>query len=132
MSETNQFAIIAGKESAYKSYREANQASSYAMGIIEYAERWGSMMEQAIAEGQSVDEAAANTVYTANTNEITMYMYGAAARILCSFWEHGEALRQWHNQRYGQTGRGIVNPAVLVEAASNSEESEDMVPTMSL
>jgi len=48
-------------------------------------------------------------------------MYGCAVVILSKCWEHGEALRRWHNKdtqigdegdRANESG-GVLNPALL-------------------
>ena len=48
-------------------------------------------------------------------------MYGAAVSTLVAVWEHGEALRRWHNLKtqIGNEGEranasgGVLNPALL-------------------
>ena len=85
------------------------------------------MMEQEIKDGASVAEAAERTNHSADTDGITGYMYGQAVRLLSNYWEHGEELRQWHNQRLGYSGEGVVNPAILAPPAKE-DTSLDMAP----
>lgn len=120
------FTVRKGKESEYQAFKEANTTDFYAAGIFRYAERFGGMMEQEIGDGLTVSEAAARTEHEADTEGITGYMYGWAVNILSDFWEHGEALRQWHNQKYDHVGNGVVNPAILTIA-----DSEDNTPEYS-
>lgn len=80
-------------------------------------------MEQEIKDGASVAEAAERTNHSADTDGITGYMYGQAVRLLSNYWEHGEELRQWHNQRLGYSGEGVINPAILAPPAK-----EDALP----
>ena len=94
-------------------------------GIVRYVERWSQMMEQEIKDGASVAEAAERTNHSADTDGITGYMYGQAVNLLCNYWEHGEELRQWHNQKYHYSGEGVVNPAILTPPAK-----EDALPDM--
>ncbi len=47
-------------------------------------------------------------------------MYGCAVEALAYFWERGEQLREWHNGKYGHSGDGVVNPAVLVVGESEN------------
>lgn len=83
------------------------------------------MMEQEIKDGASVAEAAERTNHSADTDGITGFMYGQAVNLLCHYWEHGEELRQWHNQMFGYSGEGVVNPAILTPPAK-----EDALPAM--
>ena len=104
-------------------------------GIVRNAERWSRMMEQEIKDGASVAEAAERTNHSADTDGITGYMYGQAVNLLCNYWEHGEELRQWHNQKYHYSGEGVVNPAILTPPAKEDAlpdmEPEEPVPAMS-
>lgn len=94
-------------------------------GIVRYAERWSQMMEQEIKAGASVAEAAERTNHPADTEGITGFMYGQAVNLLCNYWEHGEELRQWHNQMFDYSGEGVVNPAILA-----LPDKEDIVTDM--
>lgn len=84
-------------------------------------------MEQEIKDGASVAEAAERTNHPADTDGITGFMYGQAVNLLCHYWEHGEELRQWHNQMFGYSGEGVVNPAILAPPAKE-DTSPDMAP----
>ena len=118
--------IKEGMELDYASFRENNTKDGYSAGIIRYAERWCGMMELEMENGATVAEAAERTNHTADTEGITGYMYGCAVQSLCQFWEHGEELRQWHNQQYGYSGDGIVNPAIIhVEGNTFDGDQED-------
>ena len=131
--------IKEGMEQEYASYRENNARDGYFAGITRYAERWCGMMEQEMENGASVAEAAERTNHTADTEGITGFMYGCAVQSLCQFWEHGEELRQWHNQQYGYSGDGIINPAIIhVEGNTFDGDQEDFtddesqVPTVQM
>jgi len=110
----------------YATFRENNMKDGYSAGIIRYAERWYGMMEQEMENGATVAEAAERTNHSADTEGITGYMYGCAVQSLCQFWEHGEELRQWHNQQYCYNGDGIINPAIIkIEGDSFTGDQED-------
>lgn len=42
---------------------------------------------------------------------------GYAVNVLSMSWKYGEELRNWHNKKYGYTGDGTVNPAMLTVEA---------------
>lgn len=90
--------IKAGMESVYASLKNEINQDGRNNAVISYAERWADMMEQQISNGASVAEAAAQTRYEANQENLSWFMYGNAVRVLVNFWDHGEELRQWQQQ----------------------------------
>ena len=107
-------------DQAWQSRRD-NNTDPYGGGVISYAERWADLMEARMAEGHTLEEVAKDTSRKADSDGITGFMYGAAVAVLASVWEHGEALRRWHNldtqlrdegERANATGR-VLNPALL-------------------
>ncbi|WNO29868.1 hypothetical protein [Bacillus phage SDFMU_Pbc] len=100
----------------YDQWKENNRDEyGYGMGIFKYAEKWADLMESLIEEGKQLEDIAQETSFTANTDGITGFMYGAAVAVLSFHWEHGEELRVWHNKKYGgdENTTGIINPALL-------------------
>ena len=91
-----------------------NNQEAYGKAINEFAERWANLMEKKIANGETLHEIAMQTSHETDTDGITGFQFSAAVTILVGVWEHGEALRQWHNGVYGHEGEGIVNPTLLV------------------
>jgi hypothetical protein len=87
----------------------------YGKGVICYAERWANLMESKLAEGSALSDIAEATSHEAGTDGITGFMYGCAVSILAEVWQHGAALRNWHNGEYGVASdvEGVVNPALL-------------------
>lgn len=89
--------------------------------MFRYAEKWADLMEARIAAGQTVEQCAKQTSNEADTEGITVFMYGCAVSILSQAWEHGEELRRWHNRdtQIGTEGDeanergGVLNPALL-------------------
>jgi len=88
---------------------------------LRFAERWACMMEGAMNKGASLAECAKRLSNLADSEGITGFMYGCAVSILAQVWEHGDALRRWHNldtqigkegERANETG-GTLNPALL-------------------
>jgi hypothetical protein len=91
-----------------------NEHASYGRGIFEFAERWARLMQARIASGERLEDIADDTSSTANIDDITGFMYGAAVMELSACWIHGEQLRVWHNAMYGvENSDGVVNPAVF-------------------
>jgi len=112
--------IIAGKEQVYQDWFNKND-DPYSRAVFTYAERWANMMEAALAEGKSLESCAKLLSHEADVEGITGFMYGAAVSVLASVWEHGEALRRWHNlslqlkdegEKANENG-GVLNPAML-------------------
>lgn len=109
--------IKPGLEEAYTTYTTVSdgEMSAYARGIVDYAVQWANKMEVAIAAGETLEQCADRCSHEADTDGITGNMYGMAAYILSAYWIHGDALKVWHNTKYGQPdAKGVVNPAVLV------------------
>ena len=90
--------IKPGMESVYASLKNEMTQDGRSNAVISYAERWADMMEQRISNGTSVSEAAAQTRYEANQENLSWFMYGNAVRVLVNFWDHGEELWQWQQQ----------------------------------
>lgn len=109
------------KDSAiWQTFQDTND-DPYGQGVIRYAERWANAMEAEIEQGKSIADIAKSTSHTADIDGITGFMYGCAVSVLAQCWEHGEALRRWHNldtqigtegERANTTG-GVLNPALL-------------------
>lgn len=131
------FTIKEGTEQSCHEFFRMNRHDNYSAGVLRYMNRWATMMETEIAGGATVAEAAQRTTHTADTEGITGFMYGCAVRGLCDYWQHGEELRQWHNQQYGYSGDGLINPAIIHissgdEGGEDLSDSEDQAPTMQL
>ncbi len=123
------FAVADGKEQEYQHLKEQNGSDFYRAGIMQYLERWASMMEKEIAGGATVAEAAQRTQYEADEGlGITGFMYGYAVGTLSEFWKYGKELRAWHNLQYDYAGEGVVNPAILEmpDHEDKPEETGDM------
>lgn len=105
--------LLAGMYGTYRAGKEKNSHDAYGRGIYAYAERWADLMEEQLALGKTLPKVAAATSQHADTDGITGFMYGAAVSVLAVCWQHGEALRQWHNNEYDHDGEGVVNPAIV-------------------
>jgi hypothetical protein len=107
-------------EAGWNKWREGNK-DPYGKACVDYAERWADAMEKLIDKGHKLEDIAETTSHTADTEGITGFMYGAAVHMLAGCWEHGEALRRWHNLKtqIGAEGEkaneegGVLNPAIL-------------------
>lgn len=100
--------------------RDAN-TDPYGKAGLDYAEQWADLMENAMSNGAKLVDIAKDTSHQADTDGITGFMYGCAVSLLSQCWEHGEALRQWHNldtqlgtegEKANESG-GTLNPALL-------------------
>jgi hypothetical protein len=98
-----------------------NNTDPYGSAINEYAERWANLMEERMTGGATVADVAEKASHDADTEGVTGFMHGAAVATLAKVWEHGEALRRWHNSatqigdegdRANESG-GVLNPAIL-------------------
>jgi len=93
----------------------------YGSCVYRYAKRWAELMESKMAAGETLEQVAKTASREADTEGITGFQYGCAVGILAQCWEHGEALRRWHNldvqirdegERANISG-GVINPAIL-------------------
>lgn len=113
--------IQIGKEEEYQRYRDINSKDEYSKGVLDFTDRWVDLMEKGLSEGLLLENIARDCASKANTEGITEFMYGCAARALSYFWEHGEVFRRWYNlsvqirnegERANKTG-GTLNPAII-------------------
>ena len=110
-----------GTEEAYAKWKAKN-TDPYSAECFGYAEAWADLMEAGMAAGKNIAAMAETTRHQADTDGITGFMYGMAVGILARHWEHGEALRLWHNlktqihrdegEKANESG-GVLNPALL-------------------
>lgn len=99
----------------------ASNTDPYGRRCFTYAEDWANLMEARMANGERIADMAEATSHEADTDGITGFMYGVAVSILSKVWEHGEALRLWHNleTQIGNEGEtanksgAVLNPALL-------------------
>jgi hypothetical protein len=109
-----------GTEKEYEDYKNKN-TDPYGGRVVSYGEDWANLMEQRMAKGEKIADMADQTSHESDTDGITGFMYGCAVQALSHFWEHGEALRLWHNLKtqIGNEGEraneygGVLNPAIL-------------------
>jgi hypothetical protein len=110
-----------GTEAEYAKYKSINAADGYSKAVVDFGEQWADLMEVGLAAGKTVAQIAQEASSQADTDGITGFMYGAAVSALSHFWEHGDALRAWHNREYlpedkaqeADKSGGVVNPAIL-------------------
>ncbi len=96
-------------------------SDGYSGAVMNYAERWARLMEARMSKGERIADIADDCSHLADSEGITGFMYGCAVGILSKVWQHGEALRLWHNLktqikdegvRANESG-GVLNPAML-------------------
>jgi hypothetical protein len=114
--------IAQGKQEVYEEWKAKNEADPYGAAILRYAHLWADLMEAELRRGNKLEDIADSTSHTADTEGITGFMYGCAISFLSYCWEHGEALRRWHNieiqigdegERANEKG-AVLNPAIMV------------------
>lgn len=109
--------VKAGKEKEYEHCKEINSHDSYSKGVIDFLEKWTSLLEKDIQNHEEavkvIVDKADEYSHEADTEGITGFMYGCAVQIIAKYWEYGEELRKWHNKEYNYEGDGTVNPAIL-------------------
>lgn len=100
-------------QAEYDDWKNKNN-DPYGQAIFRFAEKWANLMEKEINTGALLERIAEKASVAADGEGITGFMYGAAVSILAHCWEHGEALKKWHNKSYGkEDSKGVVNPAIL-------------------
>lgn len=119
----------------WDTFVKANNDDPYGAGIVHFAERWARGMQFWIDDaaqrglGETVEVTIARVAkgvsHEADDEGITGYMYGVAVEVLAQCWEHGEALRRWHNldaQIHDEGERANVAGTVLNPALVTIEE----------
>lgn len=99
-------------QEAWDNWVAKNLDDGYGQAVIRYCRNWARLMEKLLEDGFDIAYAAQETRNEADYEGISGFQFGKAVQVLSECWIHGEALRQWHNQRYGYDGEGVVNPAV--------------------
>lgn len=95
----------------------ANQPSAddpgYGLAVFTYAEAWANAIEAKLSDGAKLADVAESC--EPKGHGITGFQHGAAVATLRDTWQHGAALNDWHNVRYGHApgAKGTVNPAVM-------------------
>lgn len=101
---------------------KANNSDGVGTLIMNAAELWGANMEKEMAQGASLETAAASTEHQSVCWYYTGSMYGFITGVLSEFWEHGDDFRNWIEHRYDHT---TVEYAV-------SDENEEYTQTVQL
>jgi hypothetical protein len=113
-------------DEAKKNFEEgrANQDSDYGRACFDFARDWARLMQKRMTANATVADVAPDCESIIDGfYGITGFMYGMAVNILSQVWIHGDALRVWHNGRYGvsEDKEGVVNPAILTVGAAEEE-----------
>lgn len=101
---------------------KANNSDGFGTLIMNAAELWGANMEKEMAQGASLETAAASTERQSVRWDFTGSMYGFITGVLSEFWEHGDDFRNWIEHRYDHS---------KVEYAV-SDENEGYTQTMQM
>lgn len=83
---------------------------------IDFAVKWGTAIEKEMANGHKLEDVANRCRWASDDEGLPGSIQGASIRLLCQFWQHGEAFRRWHNVDCGESpdAEGVVDPNVLV------------------
>lgn len=105
--------IKINKQNVWEEMKNVN-SKGYGKVGIEFTETWANIMEKYIATGSTIVECAAKAADEADVVGISPFMYGLAVMTLSEVWEHGEILREWHNNKYNldKNFSGVANPSV--------------------
>lgn len=99
----------------WDSFAQVNNHGA-ALEIIDFAESWANLMEAELVKGRAVAEIADDTINHAKHYEYiagSQYFYGVWLLYAC--WEHGEAIKDWHNAKHGiEAGRNGVLQDYLI------------------
>ena len=111
---------------------------AYGRGVIEYAARWASLVEDKIAERRAAEDrypdphtlnAMARDLMgwasnKADTTGVTGFMHGAAVAALTECWVYGDAVKAWHDKQWGgdEGTEGVADPAPLVIGGDDGDD----------
>lgn len=87
-------------ETRWTQWKLTQQENPYSAAAATFAERWAECMDLRMALGASIAECAeeeSHACAVVDGSSITGFQYHAALVQLILCWEHGEALREWHN-----------------------------------
>lgn len=121
------FMLKKGRELEYQALEKLNRKNGYGIGIFDYLKRWAGLMEQEMEQGLPVGKIARETSSRADTDGITGAMHICAVSTLAEYWEHGEQLKEWHNNLYFGGGSRYAD-----SENAEAEETEDSAPQMSM
>lgn len=111
--------IREGKEKEFNDIKAEIVGKAYAEAIVKFAEEWAFAMERLINKGAQISEIADETSREVDSRPgfgISGNMYANAVGILADFWEYGDDLRKWHNQKHGVSAeeKRVVNPSIAI------------------
>lgn len=106
--------ILTGKETEYKNLRDSDSEPD-TKGVFVYAELWAELMEKKIEHSNDVmkaiaENAAKLSFYADPCEGISGFICNSALNILAQYWEYGEYLKSWNDERI-QFERRIMKPS---------------------
>ena len=116
--------IKEGMQEEYEQYKKTNAGNPYSGRVVSYGEDWARLMEEGMGDGSILNkELMDRTSHAADTDGITGFMYGAAAKALAHFWVYGAAFQPVFNAQYmskekaealaAKSPGATVNPAIV-------------------
>lgn len=101
----------------YNQFVRESQKDMYMRGIFQFCVAWANKMEEKILNGAILADIAKDSEAECYKDDpsldLTGYMYSCAVSLLSDCWVYGDDLRDWHNKKYGYSGDGVVNTAIL-------------------
>ncbi len=101
----------------YNEFVRETKESMFKRDIYKFCVAWANKMEEKILNGAVLADIAKESERECyeedNTLDITGSMYPICVSLLSDCWIYGDELRNWHNQKYGYTGEGVVNNSVI-------------------
>ena len=118
-----------GVKEAYCVSLRINENDTFSKAVLGFAHRGAEPIEIEIGQGKEVGVAAEKTICIAKETGITRFMEDLAVEFLGEYWEYGEHLRAWHNEKYRYSGFGTYIRLVELynKPVPTKEELEELV-----
>lgn len=102
-----------------------NRANAYSRCVVDFARAWAEAIEARLGQNIDLADSARKTFPEVNRLDlarggITGLQYGCVVAVLAAVWEHGEALRRYHNLeiQFGDEGeRANEQPGLVLDPA---------------
>jgi len=82
-------------EESWAKIKAKSEASPYSMTCVRFAEKWAERMEEAMRNGDSIQQCAKPLSYKINEEfNLSLAMYHWSLGVLIQVWAHGDALHK--------------------------------------
>ncbi|ATN93973.1 hypothetical protein J4U01_gp010 [Mycobacterium phage Kumao] len=93
-------------EEIWAGWKQKNEHDPVGVGAIRFAARYANALESRLAQGDKLEDVAEEVSYDCG-EDINAFQYSVGVAVLAGSWEHGEALRRWHNLRWQTQDEGV-------------------------